>query len=337
MKQLCIVIFLAGTLSWGQTPGSDAATPPAKADLQLASATPVGGTASSLSEVTAGVTGKPVITITGLCENPADQISAPDCKTVVTESQFKEVIDTLDPRMSRHERREFALHYADTLVLAAKAEEMGLDKTSDFDEQMKLARIQILSKALNRALREKVSQISDSDIEAFYQKNLPRFEKAELDRIYVPRVQPGSSVSGSGLSDADREAHTQATDLVRRAEADRLRERAVAGEDFAQLQAAAYRDEGIKSAAPETTVAVRRISLPPDQASVLDLKPGELSPVLEDSNGFYIYRLEHKQMLSLDQSRNEIVEALRTQRMRDAMQTVLDSAKTSLAEDYFVH
>jgi hypothetical protein len=305
--------------------------------LQVASATPAARITSSFSGVAAGISGKPVITIAGLCENPADQISAPDCKTVVTESQFKEVIDTLDPRMSRHDRREFALHYADTLVLAAKAEEMGLDKTADFDEQMKLARIQILSKALNRALREKVSQISDSDIEAFYQKNLPRFEKAELDRIYVPRVQPGSSVSGSGLSDADREAQTRATDLVRKAEADRLRERAVAGEDFAQLQAAAYRDEGIKSAAPDTTVAVRRISLPPDQASVLDLKPGELSPVLEDSNGFYIYRLEHKEMLSLDQSRNEIVEALRTQRMQDAIQNALEGVKTSLAEDYFVH
>lgn len=337
MKQLGVMIFLAGTLSWGQAPGSGSARPPAKADLQLASATPVGGVSSSLSEVTAGVSSKPVITIAGLCEDPADQVSAPDCKTVVTESQFKEVIDTLDPRMSRHDRRNFALHYADTLVLAAKAEQMGLDKTEDFDEQMRLARIQILSKALNRAIRDRVSQISDSDIEAFYQKNLPRFEKAELDRIYIPRVQPGSSVSGSGLSDADREAQTKASDQVRKAEADRLRGRAVAGEDFTQLQAAAYRDEGIKSAAPDTTVSVRRISLPPDQASVLDLKPGEISPVLEDANGFYIYRLEHKETLSLDQARNEIVEALRTQRMQDALQNVLDSAKTTLAEDYFVH
>jgi len=42
-------------------------------------------------------------------------------------------------------------------------------------------------------------------------------------------------------------------------------------------------------------------------------------------------------MLSLDQSRNEIVEALRTQRMQDAIQNALEGVKTSLAEDYFVH
>jgi hypothetical protein len=337
MKKLGVMIFLAGSLSWGQMPASDSATTPAKTGLQVARATPVDGASSSFSGVAAGASGRPIITITGLCENPADQITALDCKTVITEDQLTQVIDALGSPMSKHDRREFALHYADVLVLAAKAGQMGLDKTAEFDEQMKLARIQILSKALNQAIREKASQISDSDIEAFYQQDLPRFEIAELDRVYIPRVQPGSSVSGSGMSDAERDAQTQAADQVRNAEADRLRKRALGGEDFTQLQAAAYRDEGIKSAAPNATVSVRRISLPPDQAFVMDLKPGEISPVLEDPNGFYIYRLERKEMLSLAQAHNEIVEALRTQRIKDATQNVLDGAKTTLAEDYFVH
>lgn len=335
MKQVALAILLTGSLSWGQTPGSGSATHSPETDLRGAGAASVARASSSTSGVAAGASSKPLITIAGLCENPGDQVSAPDCKTVITESEFREVTDTLGARMSRHDRREFALHYADELVVAARAEQMGLDKTEDFDEQMKLARIQILSKALNRAIREKASQISDSDVELFYQKNLARFEKADLDRIYIPRTQPGSSVSGSGISDVDREAHAQESNQARRAEADSLRTRAIAGEDFVQLQAAAYRDEGIESATPGITVSVRRISLPPNQESVMDMKPGEISPVLEDPTGFFIYRLERKETLSLDVARNEIEEALRTQRMQDDLHNVLGNTTTTLAEDYF--
>jgi hypothetical protein len=119
-------------------------------------------------------------------------------------------------------------------------------------------------------------------------------------------------------------------------EADSLRARAIAGEEFATLQADAYRVAGIKSAAPSTSISVRRISLPPDQISVMDLIPGEVSPVLADPKGYFVYKVKTKAMIPLDQASDEIKEALRTQRMQDEMSSILNSATSTLDESYFV-
>ena len=91
-------------------------------------------------------------------------------------------------------RREFATRYANALVMAKKAEQMGLDKGQSFEEQMKVARIQILSQELNREIQREASQISDKEIAEYYQDNSSYFEQAEVERIYIPRTQ-GAAVS----------------------------------------------------------------------------------------------------------------------------------------------
>jgi len=334
MKRFGIIALLVGSLSWSQPASSGSATGSQGGSQTVVDphSSRVPNPASASSQKTPD---KPLITIAGLCNNAADQVAVPGCKTVITESQFQEVIDGLQHDMRRHDRREFALHYADVLVLAAKAEEMGLDKTANFEEQMKLARIQILSQALTKAIREKAAQIPDKDIEDYFQKNLPRFQKADFDRIYVPRIQHAPPAAGEKLTDGDRQTIFEEADRAGKAEADSLRARALAGGDFDRLQAEAYKAAGVGSAVPATVVSVRRISLPPSQVSVMDLEPGEVSPVLNDPNGFYIYRLRTKSTLSLDEARNEIVEALRSQRIQDELRSILDTATPTLDESYF--
>ena len=64
------------------------------------------------------------------------------------------MIDAVQPNMSARARREFATRYANALVMAKKAEQMGLDKGPNFEEQMKVARIQILSQEMKKAIEE---------------------------------------------------------------------------------------------------------------------------------------------------------------------------------------
>jgi hypothetical protein len=65
------------------------------------------------------------------------------------------------------------------------------------------------------------------------------------------------------------------------------------------------------------------------------LKPGDISPVLSDANGFFIYKLKAKTTMSVDEAREEIKATLRSQRMQDAMQAVSQSATLTLDGDYF--
>jgi hypothetical protein len=118
-------------------------------------------------------------------------------------------------------------------------------------------------------------------------------------------------------------------------EADNLRARAVVGEEFTKLQADAYQVAGINSAVPNTSMRIRRTSLPPNQVSVMDFKPGEVSPVFVDPNGYFIYRVKTKDTLPMDQAREEIKATLRAQRMQDEMHGIQDSATPTLDESYF--
>jgi len=279
---------------------------------------------------------KPLITIAGLCDNSSvANAKASNCKTVITQTQFEKVIDAIQPNMSTRTRREFALRYADALVMAKKAEQMGLDKGANYEEQMKLARIQILSQDMKKVIQEKVSQISEKDIEDYYHNNIARFEKAQVDRIYVPKNQQPPSASDKKQSDADSQDRSQGSEQTIKDEADNLRARAVAGEEFTKLQADAYRVAGIRSAAPTTSMVIRRTSLPPSETSIMDLNSGEISAVLVDPNGYAIYRVKTKDALPLNQVREEIKETLRSQRMQDEMRGILDPATPTLNESYF--
>ena len=119
-------------------------------------------------------------------------------------------------------------------------------------------------------------------------------------------------------------------------EADNLRRRAIDGEEFAKLQADAYHATGITGTLPSTKMQIRRTSLPPNQVSVMDLKPGEVSSVFADPNGYVIYRVKSKDVLPLDQAREEIEATLRLQHMQDETRRIQDSATLTLDESYFV-
>ena len=280
---------------------------------------------------------KPLITIAGLCDKSSDdEAKASGCETVITRAQFERLINAVQPNMPSRGRREFAERYADALVLAKKAEQIGLDKGPNYEEQIKIARIQILSQDIKKMIQEKASQISDQDVEDYYHHNAARFERALVDRIYIPRTRQLPSSSNSKLDDGDRQKTPQESEQTMKEEANRLRERAIAGEGFTKLQADAYQFAGIKSSAPNTSLEIRRISLPPTQASVMDLKPGEISQVFNDANGYFVYKIRTKETLSLDQTREEIKATLRSQRMKDEMQGIQNSATSTLDESYFV-
>jgi len=331
------LVFLLGSLSWGQATGSQFGT---AAQTSAAPAIPTSTIIASDDNQQVKISNlapdAPVITISGFCDNPpADVTAASNCKTVITRAQFEKVIDAIQPNMSARARREFALRYSDALVMAKKAEQLGLDKGANYEEQMKFARIQVLFRELNKAIQEKASQISDKDIEDYYYNNKARFEKAEMDRIFVPKARQLAAPSDTTLSDADRQERSQESERTMKKEAESLLARAVAGEEFATLQADAYQVAGIKNSVPNTSMVIRRSSLPPNQVSAMDLKPGEVSSVLTDPAGYVIYKVKAKDVLPLDQSRDEIKVTLRSQRMQDEMRAIQGSATPALDEVYF--
>src|ERR1700733_9403781 len=168
MKLYGLVCLLLAAMAWGQ-----AASPAPTPATQQPGAAP-NGTANPAGSADASKVppDAPVVTINGVCPNPA--AGKPDdsnCKTVITRAEFERLLDAVQPNMPPRVRRQFAMRYSSALAMAEKAQEIGLDKGPKFDERLKLARIQILSQAFNQAVQEKAGQISDQDIEDYYKSH----------------------------------------------------------------------------------------------------------------------------------------------------------------------
>ncbi len=331
-----LVCLLLGALAWGQAANSaSSAAPQQPASSDSAAAAPAAPEAKA-PEASKVAPDAAVITIPGLCDNPpAGQTTALDCKTVVTRAEFENLLSAVAPNIPPPARKQVATRFAMGLVMAHKAHEMGLDQGPRWEERLKIARMQALAQALNEALQEKAAQVPDKDIEDYYQKNAASYDEASLDRLFIPKAKP-LPASKVKLSAAETEKSQKDAEAAMKTEADALRARAAKGEDIAKLQQEAYVFAGLKTKAPSPSMGkVRRSGLPPNHVSVIDLKPGEVSPVIADQSGYFVYKMGEKDTVALDKVRDEIRGTLKNQRMQESMQAVQHAATPTLDETYF--
>ena len=311
MRDFCVACLLLGTLAWTQAK----LTPPAAAQHQDDTQKPPSAPAVGADA--------PVLTIKGLCASAETDRAKSPCQTVITRAQFELLTDAL--HTDAQTRRHFAKSYPQFLVMAHQAEQRGLDKQPRFQAKLNFARLQILSQELMSQIQEEAGKVPEADIADYYRNNPGQFESLSVERIVIPnRVNQQNAELG------------QAEDAMAK-EAELLRARAAAGEDFTKLQKQAYDAAGVSgNNQPNPSMGkMRRRGLPPAHASVYDLKPGEISQVISDPTGHYIYKLDSKGMESLDAVKNEISNTLRAQRVRKMIQSLQQPFTTEVNEAYF--
>jgi len=107
-----------------------------------------------------------------------------------------------------------------------------------------------------------------------------------------------------------------------------------------KLQQDAYDFAGQKLKAQADSVRVNNVSkghFPPSDASVFDLKVGEVSPVLNNPQGFMIYKIEAKQAQPMADVRNDITRILQQQKLQQVSQDLQKTAteNTTYDDTYF--
>jgi hypothetical protein len=277
----------------------------------------------------------PVITVQGLCEKPANSNATPaDCSTVITRADFEKVVNAVQPNMPPAARKQFATRYVTVLLLAEKAHELGIDKSPEFDEQLSLARLQLLSREAGEKMQRDAANVPESSINDYYQQHAADYKTISFDRIFVPKQK---QVESSGdPSKLHSQKAPEASEAEMKDEADKLRARAAAGEDPTKLQQEANDFAGSK--AKVTTVKVesmRKASIPASDASILELKTGEVSQVFSDASGYRIYKIEEIKDLPLASVHDEIARTLQGQNMKNSFDSLQNSAKTTFDDSYF--
>jgi hypothetical protein len=279
----------------------------------------------------------PVITIQGLCERPPNSNATPvDCSTVVTRADFEKLVNAVQPNMPGANRKAFATRYVTILLLAEKAHEMGLDKTPEFDEQMYIARLQLLARQAGEKMQHDAANVPDSQISDYYQQHANDYKTISFERIFVPKQK---AVEATGKPNELHPAKGNDTaEAEMKDEAEKLRARAAAGEDPAKLQQEANDFTGDKSKVKVTNVKVenmRKTSIPPSDAAIFDLKEGEVSQVFSDPTGYRIYKVTEIKELPLASVHDEIARTLQGQNIKNSFESLQNSAKTTFDNTYF--
>jgi parvulin-like peptidyl-prolyl isomerase len=323
MRLQFFVGLLLASFAAGQVPPAPAPAAPAAKMAQGASTQPPQKTVAP---------GETVLTVKGVCAESGKQTD--DCKTAITRAQFEKLTDSIQPNMPMPIRRNVANQYSVMLLMSAAAEKRALDKGPKFEEAMRLARMQILARELSRALKDDSEKISDTEFEEYYRKNAANFEQADFLKLYLPHNK--QSVNSQNEKEEEFEAKQKAGEEEMKKLADALHARAAKGEDFEKLQKEAFEAAGFKGAPPDPKMnKVRRTTLPPKQVVAMDLKPGEVSELISDPSGYYVFKMVNKQNLPLDAVKEEIRGTLSAQRYRDAMQAFQKTDNAELNDAYF--
>jgi hypothetical protein len=315
----------APMIAQGRQTGVDVqnpATPFSRRQMLMRRAQPSGKPFSTNTEVPPNA---PVVTLEGICDH-SQVPGKKDCKTVITRTEMDSIIDLLAPGTPPDARPQFAIKYARLLAASGVARREHLEKdpvvANELEAQLKLVRMQVLANTLYHHMQEQAENVPMSEIQKYYTDHQADFDQGEVWRLYVPR-----SIAGTSGQPLDASAI--------KAKADELRERAVAGEDFDQLQREAYKNLGINVAPPLTKLnMVRRTSLPQDEAKVFDLNVGELSPVLESGGALVILKLESKQSIPVESAGPEIKSILQRDRLQHELHSAANNVKAQFNLKY---
>lgn len=374
MRKSWLMCVLLGATAWGQAAPAPAQAPAAPAPAQQNPAPPGSAMkAAGPPDTSAAVPmGAAVITVNGVCPatpkpaaakgtaaKPASTKSSAtkpaDCKTVITRAEFEKLANGVAPNITPQLKKQLASVLPRFIAMSAEARKRGLDKTERFKETVKFAQMQILTNELQRSIQEQAAKIPETEIAAYYKDHAENFEQYSLDRLFVPRTKQGEALKDEDAdADKDKDKDKKLTEEEQKAKeaeqkkkeedaeadmtklADSLRARAAAGEDFMKLQKEAFEAAGMKIESPTVSLPkVRRTGLPPAHAAVFDLKANDVSQVISDTGGHYIYKVVSKEQLPLDQVKDEIHSTLQNQNTREAMEKVNGSFKSETNEAYF--
>lgn len=266
----------------------------------------------------------------------ADDIVARVNGTELTKKDLEAEVDRLIPRITFHknvpeEKRKFyyeraleelvnkELQYQDAVARGIKPEKekvdaqmqrmrdrfkseddykAALDKEGLTQEKLRLmVERDLLIQAVTAKTVTEPSQISDSDLKSFYDKNSARFKQPEGVKLKLISVKD----------------EKKAQDILARIKS---------GDDFGTL-AYTMSEDSYRVKSGDIGYMHKGRMLPEIEAAAFRLKKGEVSDIIKAGDFFFIVRLEDKkpeQQMSFDEVRGKLEKELEQERNRELME-----------------
>jgi peptidyl-prolyl cis-trans isomerase C len=247
--------------------------------------------------------------------------------TLVTMGDLKGLLTNLDAPARQQavaHLPEFLNEWAQLYKVAQMAVEDKLDQDSPTKERLLWQRTLVLYDAeLQR--QGNPARIDNEELERYYSAHKNRYMQVKTDAIYIAFSNSAASQTGSDgkkiLSEAEAKAKTN-----------RLLEQIRKGADFKKLakensddEISRAKDGFFATLTPDNTGIPDAI-----RSAVFALKPGETTEAIWQPNGFYLFRAEEVSYKTFPEVRDQVYEAIKTERLRTWMDDLHNNTKAKI-------
>jgi parvulin-like peptidyl-prolyl isomerase len=326
-RSFVFTALLVTTMSGVQAPATQTASAAAPAATSAVPAASPDKNAKAAEKSSPQLTASdPVITIHGLCDAASGvKANGKACNTVITKQQFDDVLNGLNalgPQLLPMQKRAVAEGYVATLINYEAAKKAGVERDPRFAEVLRLARMRAMADMYKALMQEKASKVSPEEIQAYYKNNTGKFEELTVRRVTLPRYNSANLKDDAYAAKARKVAED-------------IHARAAKGEDLDQLQKEAFAAMGISNPPTTKMGPVRRGLFAPEQEKQLfALKPGEVTALIEQPSSFIIFKLEGREMLTMDKAKDDITRILVKQHMEQQEQAQSQAIKVDYNDQY---
>ena len=209
-------------------------------------------------------------------------------------------------RMDPKNEEALLNNYVTILVVAETARRQGFDKEKNMRKQIQILSDEHLAKGyVQKNVLSKV-KVTDKDVEEYYKNHPKEFEKPET--VKARHILIG--FKGDMTEDQKKELRKKADDVLKKAKG---------GDDFAQLASEYSDDPGSKTKGGELGYFPKGNMVPEFENAAFNLKPGEISNVIETPYGYHIIKVEDKKAAEMP-AFDSIKEQVRVKATQDAEQ-----------------
>jgi hypothetical protein len=260
----------------------------------------------------------------------------------------------MGPRAQAGGKGQLAAAYANALAIDNAARKLHLDRDPEVMHAIWVGRVGALGEALHRHMQKQLGNIPESEIAAFYEENKKDFEEAGVQRVAIPKPsQPAKVVTGEpkkeGAAAPESPSATKPTTPApaavpyeqqvasRKALAEKLLERAKAGEDLNKVQKDAFVLANVPEALSEAEAAtIHRGQLPAaHDEKIFALQSGQFTPLVEESSAYYFYKVSSRRTVPLAEVKDAIRRELVSRKEDAEIRKLFGESHPQLNPAYF--
>jgi peptidyl-prolyl cis-trans isomerase C len=248
----------------------------------------------------------------------------------ITKTDLEALISLYPPnqqamiRMDPKNEEALLNNYVTILAVAEMAKRQGFDKDKNIRSQIQVLTSEHLAKAYVQKNVISTVKITDKDVEEFYKNNPKEFEKPETVRVRHILI----GFKGDMTEDQIKEL---------RQKADKVLKKAKDGDDFAKLASEYTDDPGSKAKGGDLGYFPRGNMVPEFENAAFNLKPGDISDIIETPYGYHIIKVEDKKAAEMpafesvkDQARLKATQAAEKKKIEEFIEKARKQTKATI-------